>query len=158
MKRIPTAIVAIVVVIGIAVIMFFVSQIPIQSVPPKLTRMAGIPADLDLSRTRPSSRKLFTVSVTTNLDPIAINKMHGWEILVKNQDGAPVDGAEISIIGGMPMHQHGLPTAPRVTKNIGQGKYLLKGMKFNMPGWWELIVQIDAGKYQDHATFNLVLK
>ena len=114
--------------------------------------------ELDLSTTRPSSFKKFIVSVTSSLTPIAINKIHSWEIRVKTPDGRPVNDATITINGGMPMNQHGMPTAPRVTKILGQGRYLLEGMKFSMTGWWELIFQIDAKSFQDNVTFNLMLR
>ncbi|NQV83773.1 MAG: FixH family protein [Rhodospirillales bacterium] len=120
--------------------------------------MASMPSTLDFSTTQPSYLKKFIVSVTSSLDPIAINTMHGWEILVKTPEGAPVDNAKISAIGGMPVHQHGLPTAPRVTKNLGDGRYRLEGVKFNMAGWWELKIKIDTGSDQDTATFNLILR
>ena len=148
----------IVVVIGIAAIFFFARQQPVKNPPPKLSKMTAMPMELDLSTTRPSSFKKFIVSVTSSLTPIAINKIHSWEIRVKTPDGRPVNDATITINGGMPMHQHGMPTAPRVTKNLGQGRYLLEGMKFSMTGWWELIVQIDAGLFQDNVTFNLMLR
>ena len=41
----------------------------------------------------------------------------------------------------MPEHNHGFPTAPRVTENLGEGDYLLEGMRFNMGG----VCGADAG-------------
>ena len=61
-------------------------------------------------------------------------------------------------MGGMPMHKHGLPTAPRMTKGLGQGSYLIEGMKFSMAGWWEIIIEVGQGFDQDKATFNLILR
>ncbi len=60
--------------------------------------------------------------------------------------------------GGMPQHGHGLPTKPRITKNLGDGKYLVEGMRFSMNGWWEIKFDIDSGNRKDSVTFNLVLK
>ena len=73
----------IVVVIGIAAIFFFARQQPVKNPPPKLSKMTAMPMELDLSTTRPSSFKKFIVSVTSSLPPIAINKIHSWEIRVK---------------------------------------------------------------------------
>ena len=36
----------------------------------------------------------------------------------------------------MPEHGHGFPTVPEVTEYLGDGKYLVEGLKFSMPGWW----------------------
>lgn len=57
----------------------------------------------------------------------------------------------------MPRHLHGLPTAPAVTQALGDGRFLIEGMKFNMPGWWEIELHIDGPAGADTATFNLVL-
>ena len=70
----------------------------------------------------------------------------------------PVVDAKVSISGGMPMHKHGLPTAPRVTKNLGEAKYLLEGVKFNMTGWWELIIKVNTPSDQDITIFNVILR
>jgi len=99
---------------------FFARQQPVKNPPPKLSKMTAMPMELDLSTTRPSSFKKFIISVTSSLTPIAINKIHSWEIRVKTPDGRPVNDATITINGGMPMHQHGMPTAPRVTKILAK--------------------------------------
>jgi len=57
----------------------------------------------------------------------------------------------------MPMHDHGFPTAPRVTKELGNGTYLLEGVKFNMPGWWQFVFCIEAGDVEDVVRFNIMV-
>lgn len=57
----------------------------------------------------------------------------------------------------MPQHGHGLPTAPAVIEALGDGRFLIEGMKFNMPGWWVLDLVIDGPDGHDTVTFNLVL-
>ena len=71
--------------------------------------------------------------------------------------GRPVDGAAIVIAGGMPQHGHGLPTRPRVTRSLGGGAYEIEGVRFNMGGWWEFKVVIEAAPGADTVTFNLDL-
>ena len=58
----------------------------------------------------------------------------------------------------MPEHGHRLPTQPKVTKNFGDGTYLVEGIKFSMPGWWVMTFAIKAGGKTDTVTFNLQLK
>jgi len=58
----------------------------------------------------------------------------------------------------MPEHGHGLPTEPKVTKNFGDGTYLVEGIKFSMPGWWIMTFTIKANGKTDSVTFNLQLK
>jgi hypothetical protein len=64
----------------------------------------------------------------------------------------------IMVSGDMPEHGHGLPTEPEVTEEIEPGVYLLEGMKFSMPGWWEVKLHIKAGTREDSVTFNLQLQ
>lgn len=74
--------------------------------------------------------------------PIEINRMHSWILHVATADGNPVTGAIIDVDGGMPAHDHGLPTKPRVTEEIGNGDYRLDGLRFHMRGYWEMVVTV----------------
>lgn len=76
--------------------------------------------------------------------PIEINRMHSWVLHIETQDGRPVIGATIDVDGGMPAHDHGLPTKPRVTRELGNGDYRLDGLRFHMRGYWEIVVTITA--------------
>jgi hypothetical protein len=60
--------------------------------------------------------------------------------------------------GGMPQHGHGLPTKPRITREIESGTYRLDRMKFSMPGWWEIKLDIQAPLGADTITFNTVVE
>jgi len=79
------------------------------------------------------------------------------QLFVADSAGSPVDGAAITVDGGMPKHGHGLPTAPRVTRALGGGRYQVEGLKFSMGGWWELRFGITAPAGSDSVTFNLKL-
>jgi hypothetical protein len=72
-------------------------------------------------------------------------------------EGTPVHGARFRVDGGMPQHGHGLPTQPRVTREIEAGVYALDGMKFSMTGWWEVKLDIDSPQGADKVTFNTVV-
>jgi hypothetical protein len=91
----------------------------------------------------------FSVAFTTDPAMIPVNAFHTWTITVTDADGKPVNNAEISVDGGMPAHGHGLPTQPQVTKNLGDGKYLVEGVKFSMPGDWEMKFTIKAGGMEE---------
>ena len=68
------------------------------------------------------------------------------------------ENAEIVVNGGMPQHDHGFPTSPQVTEELGDGEYLVEGVKFNMAGWWEMTLAITANGQSDSITFNIVLQ
>jgi hypothetical protein len=119
----------------------------------------GVPADLDYSTTRLSAAGLYQASFTVSEPVIPINKLHTWTLHVETPDGQPIDGAEIAVDGDMPQHGHGLPTRPQVTQALGNGDYLVEGMKFQMGGWWVMDFDITAaGGQTDRVSFNLMLK
>ena len=104
-----------------------------------------------------TENQLYKVSVTSKLSPIRINTMHAWVIHIENQTGQPVGNASIAIKGGMPEHNHGFPARPQVTKDLGDGRYLLEGMKFHMGGWWQVTMTISDGINVDNVTFDVQL-
>ncbi len=118
----------------------------------------GVPDDLDTSSTRTSDQGLYQVSISSQLDPITINQIHNWTLHLETADGQPVENAEISVDGGMPQHDHGLPTAPQVTQDLGNGDYLVEGLRFHMDGWWEIKFVIKSAGQSDGVTFNLLLQ
>ena len=91
------------------------------------------------------------------LETIRVSRLHAWRLDVQDRDGNGVAGATITVDGGMPQHGHGLPTRPRVTKDLGAGSYEVEGMRFNMGGWWEFKLAIRAAAGTDSVTFNLDL-
>ena len=116
------------------------------------------PDDLNTSSTRTSDQGLYQVSISSQLDPIAINRIHNWTLYLETADGQPVENAEITVDGGMPQHDHGLPTAPQVTQDLGNGDYLVEGLRFHMDGWWEIKFVIKSAGQSDGVTFNLLLQ
>ncbi len=117
-----------------------------------------IPANLDTSATRKSDKGLFQATITPSVSPVPVNQIHSWTLHVETADGQPVLGAKITVDGNMPQHRHGLPTQPEVTQDLGNGDYLVEGMKFQMSGWWVVSFQITANDQSDSVSFNLMLK
>ena len=89
------------------------------------------------------------IHVHSDISPIRINEMHSWHIKVLDSKSEPVSNASISVEGGMPDHDHGLPTRPRITSEIAPGTYLLQGVRFHMPGKWKCKFVITAGTRQE---------
>ena len=128
-----------------------------------LLALAGIaacaapPVDLDVSLTRPTIERKFIVALRPPATPAAISQIHSWQIKLTTPSGLPIRHAQIAVDGGMPQHGHGLPTSPRVTRELADGTYLLEGMKFNMTGWWEFKLAIQSTEGSDKVTFNTVV-
>lgn len=99
----------------------------------------------------------FRVRYESEIDPIVINRMHRWHLELTDSDGNDVNGASISVTGGMPAHDHGLPTRPRVTEEPAAGRYVLEGLRFHMGGHWELELTIEAGGLRDVVVIELDL-
>ena len=118
---------------------------------------SAAPSELDYSAERTTENGVFKVSYSSD-ENIVINKMHTWTLHVETADGQPVENAVITVDGGMPQHGHGLPTAPQVTEYLGNGDYLVEGLKFQMGGWWEVQFNITTGDATDTITFNLTLE
>lgn len=118
---------------------------------------APVYSETDLSTDRFTDDGYYQVSYSSKLEPVEINTLHAWIIHIKDKEGNDITNAEINIVGGMPEHNHGLPTQPQITKNIGNGCYLLEGMKFHMLGWWTVTISITNNDVNDTVTFNLKL-
>ena len=118
---------------------------------------SALPDDLDLSMAKLSNAGLYRATLSPDAMPITVRKMHVWTVTLLTAAGAPVVQAGIVIRGGMPQHGHGLPTTPQVTKNLGNGRYLIEGVKFNMRGWWIFELGVDGEDGADVVTFNIVL-
>lgn len=115
-----------------------------------------VPADAD-ETPHLSEQGFYSLSFESALDPIAINRIHSWLLHIDTVDGQPLENAEIIVDGGMPAHAHGLPTQPRVVANLGEGNYRLEGMRFHMPGSWEITITIEANGTTDRVVIALEL-
>lgn len=113
------------------------------------------PADEFGTAPRATAQGLYVVTLegAQTLQP---RKMYTLQAMVIGSEGGqPVTGATITVDGGMPQHNHVLPTRPRVTKDLGNGSYEISGLRFNMGGWWEVKLTITGPAGTDTVTFNL---
>lgn len=101
------------------------------------------------------------IRISSELDPLAINQIHSWLVYLEDSSGNRISNAEVIIIGGMPEHDHGLPTAPQITSELEPGTYLLEGVRFHMQGKWQLDLKIqwqDKGSERtDSAVIDFIL-
>ncbi len=123
-----------------------------------LYHMNYVPADLDVSTTKLSAQALYRGTIEPGADPIPINQLHTWTVHLETPDGQPVEDATMTVDGDMPQHGHGLPTQPLVTQYLGNGDYLVEGMKFQMTGWWYVEFVINQDGQQDTVRFDMILK
>jgi hypothetical protein len=118
----------------------------------------GVPEGLDYGTERLSEQGAYRVSYKSQPARVPVNLMHSWTLHVETPAGQPVTDAAVDVGGDMPQHGHGLPTRPRVTRNLGNGDYLVEGMKFQMGGWWVMEFTVASSGRSDIAKFNLMLQ
>ncbi|WFP60385.1 FixH family protein [Mesorhizobium sp. WSM4904] len=121
-----------------------------------LTAPHSVPGP-DTSRSKRTASGLFVASFEPERGVIRQGELQSWLLTLKTAAGAPVEGAAITISGGMPQHNHGLPTSPQATDYLGEGRYRIDGVKFTMSGWWQLRFAISAAAGSDSVVFNIVL-
>ena len=161
MKKQTVTVIVTTVITVIVVLAAIISLMPIigpRYLHPIMMGNQPAPTNLDMSTSHISDNGLFSVSWTSDPSSPPLNQIHTWTIHVETADGKPVEDAKITVDGGMPQHGHGLPTSPQVTQNLGNGDYLVEGMKFQMLGRWEVRFNITAGVQNDTITFNLTLE
>lgn len=118
---------------------------------------AGTTAGAAAPASWPSASGAYRLGYHSQLQPIAINRIHSWILHLETASGTPVSNAQMSVTGGMPAHDHGLPTRPRVTGQSEAGDYLLEGVRFHMSGYWEIVVELHVDGRRDTVTIPLEL-
>jgi hypothetical protein len=78
-------------------------------------------------------------------------------VLVADMQGAPLSGCRVDVDATMPEHGHGLPTGPRVETESARGRYRLDGLRFSMPGYWQIDVTASCDEGAQRARFDLRL-
>ena len=102
----------------------------------------------------------FEITYAPTPDPMPMNEPFKLDVTLKqaggasSQAGAPV---VLRVDAGMPAHGHGMNTRPRVTET-GDGKYLVEGMLFHMPGHWQLYFDIRRGAVVERAQADIHLE
>jgi cytochrome c peroxidase len=106
-----------------------------------------------LERVTDAGRYRFSLSPQN--EPVPIGRIHNWILHAETLDGDEFQPTQFAVEGGMAGHGHGFPTQPQITRVLGQGDFLVSGVKFNMPGAWLLKIGLAGPAGWDTATFEL---
>lgn len=112
-------------------------------------------ARVDFATEQISRKGLYKVLLLQGGDKNPVGEFERWRVLLTHPDGTPVHNATLHIKGGMPQHGHGLPTQPKITPAGAPGEYIVEGLQFSMPGWWEVSFYISSGQRDDSVTLNI---
>ncbi len=100
---------------------------------------------------------IFKVEVARADKPLQQHRMESLTIAVHSASGAPVADASIAVAGLHREVERRMQTAPRVTRNLGVGSYLIEGLNFNMSGLWLLELDIASGTNKDKALLQVMV-
>jgi hypothetical protein len=123
-----------------------------------LTLFPASAADVNLPDLNGVTDKGFKIEIYSELSPLSINTIHSWHIRVLDRDDEILELEELNVFGGMPEHDHGLPTQPEVTMRLDNGDYLLEGVRFHMQGHWELQIEFQYAGVDDTAIIDFDLQ
>ena len=123
-----------------------------------LTLCSANAADVRLPDLSGVTDQGFKIEIYSELSPLSINTIHSWHIRVLGRDGEIIELEELNVFGGMPEHDHGLPTQPQVTKRLDNGDYLLEGVRFHMQGLWELQIEFQYAGVDDTTIIDFDLQ
>ena len=98
----------------------------------------------------------YSLHIHSHLQPLAINHINSWLLELNDESGA-VTAASISVAGGMTEHDPGLPTPPQVTEEVAPGSYLIEGLRFHMPGKWQMQFSIQVNGIVTNALLEFQL-
>lgn len=107
--------------------------------------------------TRATHKGLYRITVEAPTS-IPTNRFQAWSIAVTAADGKPLTETALAVSASMPQHGHGMLVQPRVSRQPGSGKFLVEGLKFHMPGYWEVKLTVTATGQTDDLMFALDLQ
>lgn len=124
---------------------------------PLLLLFSAVPDQAYAQSLLPSAHGIFKASMHSEVSPIPLNQIHSWIIHLETAAGKPVADAGLKLTGGMPLHNHGLPTEPMVTSYLGNGDYRVEGVRFHMQGAWVFALSISYMGQTDTVNIPLSL-
>ena len=114
---------------------------------------AGLPADLRPAAMVTSSGGALRGTLIPGPSAARLNTMQQFRLSLEPDPA----GATVAIAGGMPLHSHGLPTQPRVQRTE-DGAYVIDGVRFGMPGWWQLVAGVEVDGRTELLTFDFFVE
>ncbi len=106
----------------------------------------------------PSESGQYRISARPAAEPVELHQMHDWIVGIELTGESSEVPSAVHFDGGMPSHGHGFVTAPRVTKNLGGGEFLVEGVKFHMAGEWVIEITVTGRASADRVTLPLTIE
>lgn len=120
---------------------------------------AAATADSDAPvQTLATERGVYRVTIRPETGSVPIAEMHNWIVHVETTAGSVFVPAQLVFMAGMPAHGHGTPAQPVITRFLGEGDFLVEGVKFNMTGLWHIVVNVTGPAGPDSIRFEMNLR
>ncbi|WP_406644613.1 FixH family protein [Aliisedimentitalea scapharcae] len=115
------------------------------------------PEVLDTATTVATRYETLQASYEIDFLDVPLNGVHSWRLSLQDKQGQPVRGADIDLTADMPEHLHGMTTVPLAQETDPPGVYLVRGMNFHMPGYWEVTLDITGAGSRHLLRFNVIV-
>ena len=117
------------------------------------------PAPERLARTVCSTGATFGVDVLVAPDPIPLGDLFDLEVQIREgcRSGPPAEAIALEVDAIMPGHGHGMNTHARVAP-LGPGRFLVTGLRFHMPGRWEIDFDVVRRGVLERAQVEVALE
>ncbi len=104
-----------------------------------------------------SANGLYELSWTTEPATVVVGEVFVVHTALSDASGNSVTGAKVELDGYMPEHGHGMEGVVPLTAEATAtaGRYDTQGMRFQMPGQWELRYVIDGVPGKDTAALAI---
>jgi hypothetical protein len=89
---------------------------------------------------------------------IDMNRYQTWGIYIEDAAGNALDGVSLKVNADMPAHGHGLLSNPQIKPGSAPGRYRVEGLRFHMPGYWEIRLQMRYLGKQDGLVLPVELE
>jgi sugar lactone lactonase YvrE len=120
---------------------------------------AAADAPAALPRSVCSTGSTYAVETVKAPDPIPVGELFDLELMVREgcRSARPAEGIQLEVDATMPGHGHGMNTAARVSP-LGPGRFLVTGLRFHMPGRWEVDFDVMRGGAVERAQVEVGLE
>lgn len=115
------------------------------------------PENLDTSTVVATRYGTLQASYEIEFLKVPLNRVHVWRLSLKDKHNQPVTGADIVLAADMPEHLHGMTTKPLAKETDTPGLYLVRGINFHMPGYWEVTLDVSGAGSRHLLRFNLIV-
>ncbi len=101
---------------------------------------------------------LFTIRIVSDPSALKIQRLEAIIVEIRRANGRPVNDANVAVAVRARDVERRMQTAPRITRNLGLGKYRVEGLRFTMHGSWLLEFEVTSQSQTDKTLLEVLLK